>query len=534
MLHVVAVHFNPCGYHRLSANAREFRKRLDAPLTIVELSFNDRFEFDDSIQIPGDPNLHLMWQKERMLNIGIESLPADVDRVAWIDADILFLNPKWIELADAALDRYDLIQPFEKIHFLNQNYQIHASNQSFASALKKDLLDGKKWFSTGFAWAARRESIAETGLLDIDVIGSADADMAFAWSGRQMDSRLNYLYNTELATAVCEWTDRQTIKTPEQFGYLPIEAVHLWHGNRNNRRYLPRLKALTENEFDPRTDIALDDNGLWKWNSDKPNMRERVAFYFQQRQDDSSADNNLEHESQGFTPIRKPRNVSRWAVGVTTAPRDEPTLQQSLESLAKAGFETPRLFAEPGTEIPDKFAHLPMSHRDQTLGAFPNFYLGMSELFMRDPQAEAYLICQDDVLYAEGLREYLERHLWPSENTGVVSVYCPSHYARDKPDGFHIENRGWSAWGALAYVIPNRVMRRLLAEPTFLAHRQGGKAAGLKNVDSVVGAACQRLGLDYYVHSPSLAQHIGESSTLWSHASAAGRRRANDFVKKIA
>ncbi len=40
-------------------------------------------------------------------------------------------------------------------------------------------------------------------------------------------------------------------------------------------------------------------------------------------------------------------------------------------------------------------------------------------------KADAYLICQDDVLFASGLRSYLEQTLWPQPQTGLVSVYCP-------------------------------------------------------------------------------------------------------------
>ena len=36
-----------------------------------------------------------------------------------------------------------------------------------------------------------------------------------------------------------------------------------------------------------------------------------------------------------------------WAVGMTTAPRAQPTLAESLASLAAAGWNAPRLFIEP-------------------------------------------------------------------------------------------------------------------------------------------------------------------------------------------
>ena len=50
--------------------------------------------------------------------------------------------------------------------------------------------------------------------------------------------------------------------------------------------------------------------------------------------------------------------VSTWAVGIVTAPRDQPTLGRCLTSLAAAGWNDPRVFAEPGVEVPDGLAHI--------------------------------------------------------------------------------------------------------------------------------------------------------------------------------
>jgi hypothetical protein len=143
-------------------------------------------------------------------------------------------------------------------------------------------------------------------------------------------------------------------------------------------------------------------------------------------------------------------SIRHWSVGVTTAPRRLATLGDCLRSLAHAGWIEPRIFAEPDGAIPREFSTLPTSRRDRTLGAFPNWYLGLCELLLREPRAEAYLMCQDDVVLAAGLREYLERRLWPAAKAGVVSVYCPSHYSPGEQAGFHVEDRGWDSWGALA------------------------------------------------------------------------------------
>lgn len=231
-------------------------------------------------------------------------------------------------------------------------------------------------------------------------------------------------------------------------------------------------------------------------------------------------------------PPRRGRFVANWAVGVTTAPRPRPTLPRCLESLAEAGWERPRLFAEPGSEIPAGYGSLPTSHRDSTLGAFPNWFLGLAELVMRQPRAQAYFLGQDDVIFSAGLRDYLERNLWPAPRVGVVSVYSPSHYAQGKPAGFLVEDRGWDSWGALAYIFPNPSARALLSDPMVIDHRHHGPADGLRNIDSVVGLWCQRSGLPYFVHAPSLAQHIGETSTIYPGASIDGWRRADVFADR--
>lgn len=227
------------------------------------------------------------------------------------------------------------------------------------------------------------------------------------------------------------------------------------------------------------------------------------------------------------------RSVSRWAVGITTARRHKSTLCRCVASLADAGWLEPRLFVEPDVEVPLELASLPISKRDRQMGAFPNWYLGLSELFFREPRAEAYFMCQDDVIFSNGLRRYLEKCLWPDQRIGVVSIYCPSHYAKDVPMGFYAESRGWESWGALAYIFSNPGVRELLTDRLFVDHRHCGPNDGLRNIDSIVGEWCARRSMPYYVHIPSLAKHIGDTSTIFPGASNLGRRKEAHFVERI-
>jgi hypothetical protein len=155
------------------------------------------------------------------------------------------------------------------------------------------------------------------------------------------------------------------------------------------------------------------------------------------------------------------------------------------------------------------------------------------ELWLRQPNADAYLMCQDDVIFSRGLRRYLQQQLWPATRVGVVSIYCPSHYSRPDGFGFHLESHGKRTFGALAYVFSNVSLRAFLSHPIVINHCRRELEHGRAHIDSVVGEWCLQSGLPYYVHSPSLAQHIGDTSTIFHAAVNTGLRRADNFVPEV-
>ncbi len=139
--------------------------------------------------------------------------------------------------------------------------------------------------------------------------------------------------------------------------------------------------------------------------------------------------------------------VRHWAVGVTTAPRPRPTLNSCLDSLVRSGWEEPRLFVDSAVTIADRFQDLPLTFHETQLGPWPNYYLALVELLMREPEADAFLLVQDDVIFDDrhNLREYLEEMLWPADPIAAVSLFCSTAYTRPR-SGWHAFEGPWM-WG---------------------------------------------------------------------------------------
>jgi hypothetical protein len=228
-------------------------------------------------------------------------------------------------------------------------------------------------------------------------------------------------------------------------------------------------------------------------------------------------------------PGRNGHLTRKWAVGVTTAPRRQPTLETCLDYLVRAGWENIHLFVDHcAPTLSSRHRHLPVTLRQPSVGAWPNYYLALQELLLRHPDADVLMIVQDDACFydQECLPEYLDRVLWPTDPPGIVSLYCSSAYTNDR-SGWHAISEEW-VWGALAFAFPRERACQLLTDPGVIAHRW--KSGGLKLIDEVIGKWALRESVPIHFPTPSLVQHLGATSTIWPGVPSAGFRRADWFA----
>ena len=196
----ITTFYNPAGYQRRLPNYRQFRQHLGVPLLAVELSFTGDFSLtaDDADIVVHLNKGDILWQKERLLNLAIRSLPPACRYVAWLDCDVIFERSDWAERSVKLLEHFALVQPFGDAHLMPTGWspdmppvkpeQIRHPPAYFVERSVSPLACLRlSWpplgCSPGLAWVARRDFLEEFGLYDSCIVGGGDSSLAYALYG---------------------------------------------------------------------------------------------------------------------------------------------------------------------------------------------------------------------------------------------------------------------------------------------------------------------------------------------------------------
>jgi hypothetical protein len=299
----ITCYFNPAGSRRRLLNYKSFRKHLNVPLVAVELAYEsqgclDEDDADVLIRLPGKD---VLWQKERLLNLAFRSVPNSCRKVAWLDCDIIFEQADWAQRTSALLDRFALVQPFTHVYRSDPNWRpgnglpsrsevrrsipfIISAGMPAATCLAASSRIIKS--TPGYAWAARRELLEDHGLYDACIIGGGDVAISCAAYGAFHDAVRTQQMNEHQRQHYIAWAKEFYDASRADVTFADGTIVHLWHGNNEHRRYRERYEVLSRLQFNPFHDIALDERGVWQWNTEKTELHEEVRTYFKLRFED--------------------------------------------------------------------------------------------------------------------------------------------------------------------------------------------------------------------------------------------------------
>lgn len=316
-LHVVVAITNSCRYSTRYHLFEKFEKMVldsGARLWVAEAAFGHRPHAVTSSTNPQHIQLRTsseIWHKENLLNLAIQRLPSDWEYVAWIDPDIAFARPDWVNETINQLQHFDVVQMFSQTHDLNDKFDVIRTYTGFLhcycngemsnsvdpkNLTLTDYFQGTRALSTkqrpyyahpGYAWAARRRAIDDLGgLIDWAILGSADYYMANALVGRAASTVVK-VSSPAFRDLVLEWEKRAEKYIRRNVGVVPGAILHFWHGRKKDRRYQDRNAILLDNGFDPHIDLKKDSQGLWQLTDRSIGLRDGIRGYFRSRNEDS-------------------------------------------------------------------------------------------------------------------------------------------------------------------------------------------------------------------------------------------------------
>jgi hypothetical protein len=300
-LYVMLPYFNYCFFRRRKELFIEFVQRMSS-VPHIRMVVIEAVEKGEHCQLQKESltgiflhlkveTAHRIWLKENLINLGVAHLPPDWKVMAWIDADLTFLNPDWAVETLRVLHHapeYDVVQMFERCINLGPTGEPMKTDKGFGYMFRTS---GKPYTKThkygfwhpGYAWACSRTAYQQMGgLIDWGILGSGDHHMALALIGLADISHPGNIH--------AHYAER--LKAYERrvaglrLGYIHGDIQHHYHGRLADRRYRERWDILTQNKYDPDTDIYKTINGVIQLTLSGLRLQPEIHDYFIGRQED--------------------------------------------------------------------------------------------------------------------------------------------------------------------------------------------------------------------------------------------------------
>jgi hypothetical protein len=311
---VLLCFFNPAQFKRILNNALyiiSVLKRYEIPYFSIECVFNDLPPQIPDTTLVVHSNSY-MFYKELLLNKLEPLVPEKYTKLVFIDADVLFDSPDWLDQISKCLNKYDVIQPFSEACWLTpDNTRVSSNKLSYGFAVAKKRPINRSTFyqyHPGFAWAFKRDVFRKLGgFYDRSIIGGGDIALVLSMSP-------THISDTDFIKAnahgrfgefvLDSWREyyNNFKKVNPRIGYLPIKLFHLFHGITKDRNYTERYRAISKALTGAwEEEIVVNKDGLFEFNN--PTLNDVLYKYFKDRNEDIPL-----REAEDYTRRRRRRH----------------------------------------------------------------------------------------------------------------------------------------------------------------------------------------------------------------------------------
>ena len=300
LFHIVAVISNPVLYKSRYRLYKQFEQRMLAEQGIhfhtVELAQGKR---GFAVTERGNP-YHTqvttedeLWIKESLINHRARTLAGagwpDWKYLAWIDADVSFNNPNWVNDTLHELQVAHVVQMFQNAVDLGPNYEALTIHPGFVWSYLNSQPASKQYqnWHPGYAWACTRYAFDRLGgLIDKAICGSGDRNMACALISKG-DQSYHEGVHANYAKMVSRWQERAEKYIKKDVSFVKGSLNHYHHGPKSARGYRTRWGILVDHQYDPENDVYVDGQGILRLDDDRIGLREDLKKYLRSRNEDS-------------------------------------------------------------------------------------------------------------------------------------------------------------------------------------------------------------------------------------------------------
>ncbi len=280
--------FNPANYASRRRNYDVFRREFDKSgikLLTIELLFDGQethfADYDGVLTIRGGD---VLWQKERLLQIGIDKLVTEgYGNVVWVDADLVFGQNDWPLRMLQSLESHDCVQSYDLLH----------SRYTYTEWERVAFAKDQTTHSVGGSWAGTATFWKAVPLFQHCIVGGGDHVMAHVFldfknskpEEWRYDTVTTSQFNQPMKAKILQWA--RDSWGDWRVGYVEDLTAHLLeHGNEGRRYYTERHAILAD--FNPDIDVVCEPDGPWRWATNNLPLRNGVANYFQDRMEDAT------------------------------------------------------------------------------------------------------------------------------------------------------------------------------------------------------------------------------------------------------
>jgi len=234
-------------------------------LMVVEAVYSGADPLPDlgcrQLRVPCD---EVLWQQERLLNLGFAEVPPGAEFIAWVSPGASLDDPAWMRRAvERLLAGTRVVQLFDQVEPAAPGPAACPHCQPAGA----------------FGWATHAGRLREHGLYDRSLTGDNAILIAHAFAGQPISGCVT----RRLGHGTLAHRDYQAwaaLVPGDRMAALPGSVVRVPAEVRRNRVHNEGRLVARRSRFDPAVDLELNSDGAWRFRAGRPDLVEWAASYF--------------------------------------------------------------------------------------------------------------------------------------------------------------------------------------------------------------------------------------------------------------